>query len=104
MGLAEGVGGEEGVGMEVGAGIDEGAGISSKSNSFSPSPEVTAATAGTDSGGASSGSEDSALASENASSIHTTRISASPCRGSCRAYAESLALLTWRVTTMQNQF
>ena len=97
MELEEGVGGEDGVGMDDGAYVDDGAGISSKSNSFSPSPEVTAATAGTD-----SGSEDSALANEHTSSIHTKRISASPCRDSCRAYAESPALLTWRVTTMQS--
>lgn len=94
--LEEGVGGEDGVGM------DDGAGISSKSNSFSPSPEVTTATVGTDSGSAFSGSEDSALANEHTFSIHTKRISASPCRDSCRAYAESPALLTWRVTTMQS--
>lgn len=106
--LEEGVGGEDGAGMDDGVGmddgayVDDGAGISSKSNSFSPSPEVTAATAGTDSGSAFSGSEDSALANEHTFSIHTKRISASPCRDSCRAYAESPALLTWRVTTTQS--
>lgn len=102
MGLEEGVGGKDGVGMDDGASVDDGAGISSKSNSFSPSPEVTAATEGTDSGTAFSGSEDSALANEHTSSIHTKRISASPCHGSCRAYAGSPALLTWRGTMMQS--
>ena len=50
--LEEGVGGEDGAGMDDGVGMDDGAGISSKSNSFSPSPEVTTATVGTDSGSA----------------------------------------------------
>ena len=100
--LEEGVGGEDGAGMDDGVGMDDGAGISSKSNSFSPSPEVTTATVGTDSGRTFSDSEDSGLANEHTFSIHTKRISASPCRDSCRAYAESPALLTWRVTTMQS--
>ena len=63
---------DDDAGIEDDEGIDDGttAGTSSsKSNSFSPSPDVTAATAGTDSGSALSGSDDSALANETSTPL-----------------------------------
>lgn len=71
-GWGDDTGADDDAGIEDDEGIDDGttAGTSSsKSNSFSPSPDVTAATAGTDSGSALSGSDDSALANETSTPL-----------------------------------